>query len=49
VAAAELQKWLGAGLCVFVAANLLSETAVETFFYIASEFHKMQGIVEILH
>jgi len=46
--AAELQKWLGVGLCVFVAANLLSETSVETFVYNASEFHKMQGIVETL-
>jgi hypothetical protein len=47
--AAVIQKWLGVGLCVFLAANLLSETSVETFFYNAFEFHKMQGIVDTLH
>jgi hypothetical protein len=47
--AAELQKWLGVGLCVFVAANLLCETSVETIFYYESEFHKMQRIVDTLH
>jgi hypothetical protein len=47
--AAELQKWLGVRLCVFLAANLLSETAAETVFYVASEFPKVQGIVETLH